>query len=89
MIIEPFSFIFLSVASFCTWAIIFLCMILVIASVVTSRLQICTFVTFSGFFNFIIFSYPILSLIVLGVASITLFNIFFLKKEENFRNKKK
>lgn len=88
MIIEPFSFLFISAASFCNFLLILICMILVVAAVLTSRLQIGAFITFYSYFNFIIFAYPGLALICLGIASIVLFNVFFKKKEE-FKNIKK
>tara|TARA_B100001093_G_scaffold409363_1_gene398373 strand:- start:1365 stop:1628 length:264 start_codon:yes stop_codon:yes gene_type:complete len=87
MIIEPFSFIFFSTASFCTFLLILISMILVVAAVLTSRLQMGAFITFFSYFHFIIFAYPGLSIACIVIAMLILFNVFFNKKEE-FKNKK-
>ena len=87
MIIEPFSFMFLTTASLCTTILIIVSMILVIGSVVTSRLQLGAFITFFSYFHFIIFSYPGLSIACLLIAVLILFNVFF-KNKEDFKNKK-
>ena len=86
MIIEPFSFIFFSAASFCTFLLILICMILVVAAVLTSRLQMGAFITFFSYFHFIIFTYPSVFLVCISIAILILFNS--LKKKEEFKNKK-